>query len=471
MNVLVIGSGAREHAIVWKLAQSSQVRDIYAAPGNGGTALLARNLDVRLEDPAALLKAALDHRVDLTIVGPEVPLSLGVVDLFQQNQKRVFGPTQAAARIEWSKSYAKGLMERHGIPCAYGATFDDFATAQDYLYRAGTPIVVKADGLAAGKGVLVCHTPEEAQEALEAVMVRNVFGVAGNRVVLEEYLEGPEVTIMAFTDGNTVVPMVPASDYKRAYDGDLGPNTGGMGSYSPPPFFGPEQVEYARKTILEPVIRALREEGSPFVGVLYAGIMMTSKGPKVLEFNGRFGDPETQVVLPRLKTDLVEVIKACVDGTLGALSVAWDDQACVGVVLASEGYPDQYRTGFPITGLDQMDDGVRVFHAGTAPRQLQSNTGLRRLWATDLPQAPVDQLLSGNILTAGGRVLSVVATGPTLEEARRKVYANVPRIGFQGAFYRHDIGVPAKAPEWRQPEPQGELSSGAEALPTAEERP
>ena len=297
-------------------------------------------------------------------------------------------------------------------------------------------------------------------------MVRNVFGVAGNRVVLEEYLEGPEVTIMAFTDGNTVVPMVPASDYKRAYDGDLGPNTGGMGSYSPPPFFGPEQVEYAHRTILEPVIRALREEGSPFVGVLYAGIMMTSNGPKVMEFNGRFGDPETQVVLPRLKTDLLAIIKACVEGTLGALSVAWDDQACVGVVLASEGYPDPYRTGYPITGLDQLDDGVRVFHAGTAPQQLQSNTGLRRLWATDLPQAPLEQLMSGNVRTAGGRVLSVVAMGATLEEARRKVYANVPRISFHGAFYRRDIGVPPAAPEWRQQEAGPTLPSGSDTLPS-----
>jgi len=451
MNVLVIGSGAREHAIVWKLAQSSRVQDIFIAPGNGGTAFLGRNLDVQPNDILGLAAAARNNNVELTIVGPEVPLSLGLVDAFQRQHFRVFGPTQAAARIEWSKSFAKDLMVRHGIPCATSASFEDHATAQEYLYRVGTPVVIKADGLAAGKGVLICHTPEEAESALDAILVKHTFGAAGSRVVIEEYLEGPEVTLMAFTDGEACVPMVPASDYKRIYDGDLGPNTGGMGSYSPPPFFGREQIEYVQRAVLDPALRALREEGAPFVGVLYAGLMLTADGPKVLEFNSRFGDPETQVVLPRLKTDLLDVFLACVNGNLGSLHITWDEQPCVGVVMASEGYPGKYETGFAITGLDQLDDGVRVFHAGTETQKMQSNSGLRRLWASDLPSTSMEQLLSGNVLTSGGRVLSVVTCAPTLEAARRKVYANIDRIQFTGAYYRKDIGIPATLPdEWQR---------------------
>ena len=446
MNVLVIGSGAREHAIVWKLAQSNQVQNIYIAPGNGGTAFLGRNLDVQADDIPSLISAARDNHVDLTIVGPEVPLSLGVVDGFQQHHFPVFGPTQAAARIEWSKSFAKDFMRRHNIPCAESASFEDYAPARDYLYRVGTPIVIKADGLAAGKGVLICHTPEDAETALDAVLRKQVFGMAGSRIVIEEYLEGPEVTVLAFTDGETIVPMVPASDYKRIYDGDMGPNTGGMGSYSPPPFFGREQMDHVQRTVLEPTIRALREEGAPYMGVLYASLMFTENGLKVLEYNSRFGDPETQVVLPRLKTDLLDIFLACIHGRLSSVDPAWDDQACVGVVMASEGYPDKYETGFPITGLDQLDDGIRVFHAGTASPKPQVASGISRLWASE-PATSMDQLLSGNVLTSGGRVLSVVACAPTLEEARQRVYANIGRIRFKGAYYRRDIGVPATLPE------------------------
>ena len=467
MNILVVGSGAREHALVWKLLQNPRVKDVYVAPGNAGTALISRNLPVQANDIGGLLRAAMFNQVELTVVGPEVPLSDGIVDAFQQSRLPIFGPTRAAAGIEWSKAFAKELMQRHHIPCAQGASFTALDEAREYLYRTGAPTVIKADGLAAGKGVTVCQTYEEAHEALEAAMLRGVFGAAGRRVVIEEWLEGPEVSLHAFTDGQTVSPMVPASDQKRAFDGDLGPNTGGMGSSTPPPFFGPEQVEYARRTILEPTVRALREEGSPFVGVLYAGLMLTPEGPKVLEFNCRFGDPEAQVVLPRLQTDLLDILLACVQGRLDALSIQWDDQACVGVVMASEGYPETYQTGFPITGLAHLDDGVRVFHGGTANKPLASNTGLRRFWAADLPKPSMEEILSGNFQTDGGRVLTVVATGSTLEAARRKTYANVERIRFQGAQYRMDIGVPP--PSLSTPDLSGESAAAGE-LPAPGER-
>lgn len=469
MNILVVGSGAREHAIVWKLLQSPRVKDIYVAPGNAGTGFIARNLEVKADDIRGLYRAAVDNTIDLTVVGPETPLAEGIVDTFQQSHMPIFGPTRAAARIEWSKAYGKELMQRCGIPCAQSATFSDVRAAQDYLYRTGAPIVVKADGLAAGKGVTVCQTYEDAVQTLEAVMVRKVFGDAGSRVVLEEYLEGPEVSLLAFSDGQTVVPMAPASDYKRVFDGDLGPNTGGMGSYSPPPFFGPGQVEAARQTVLEPAIRALREEGAPFVGVLYAGLMMTSQGMKVIEFNCRFGDPETQVVLPRLKMDLVDIVEACIQGRLEQLALDWDDQACVGIVMTSGGYPEQYKTGYPITGLERLDDGIRVFHGGTANQPLRANTGLRRLWATDLPQPSVAEVLSGHIQTTGGRVLTIVATGPTLEEARHKVYENVERIQFVDAYYRRDIGIPPVLPWEAQATSQPPtLTSQEPALPAPE---
>lgn len=441
-NVLVIGSGAREHAIVWKLLQSPQVKDVYVAPGNAGTALIARNIKVPVEDLSGLRKAAVENHIDLTVIGPEVPLAEGIVDYFQSSHMRVFGPTQSAARIESSKGFAKELMQRHGIPCARSETFSDPVAARDYLYRAGAPIVVKADGLAAGKGVMVCQTLEEAEEAVDAAMRRMVFGSAGHAVVIEDYLEGQEVSVLAFSDGEHVLPMEPATDYKRALDGDLGLNTGGVGSYSPPPFFGPDELQHTREMILEPAVRALKAEGSPFVGCLYAGLMMTNQGIKVIEFNARFGDPEAQVVLPRLQTDFLDLLEACVDGRLGTMELDWDPKACVGVVMASGGYPEKYETGFSITGLDQLDDGIRVFHAGTAARPLASNKGLERLFALGLPSPGVDALLSGDVVTSGGRVLTVVGMGDTLEEARQRVYANVGRIEFEDAQYRTDIGAP-----------------------------
>ena len=432
MNVLVIGSGAREHAIAWKLAQSPRVRDIYVAPGNAGTAPVARNLPIQESDTNGLLRAARDNGIHLTIVGPEVPLAEGIVDTFQEQHMPIFGPTRNAARIESSKSFAKDLMQRHGVPCAQSQTFDRMDAAMAYIAEMGLPIVIKADGLAAGKGVAICFTHEEATTALEDSLVRRTFGMAGAMVVVEEYLEGPEASLLAFCDGKTVLPMTPAADYKRAYDYDQGPNTGGMGAYSPPPYFGQAQVDEAKRTILEPIVHALAEEGSPFVGVLFAGLMVTSRGLRVLEFNCRFGDPETQVVLPRLKTDLLSIVEACLQGQLDTITLEWDSQVSVGVVVASEGYPREYKTGYGITGLDQLADGIRVFHSGTATRPMQ-----------DRNVASVEERLGGDIVTAGGRVLTVVAMGPTLETTRERVYQNVYLIRFEGAFSRRDIGIPS----------------------------
>lgn len=446
MNVLVVGSGAREHAIVWKLLQNPRVKDVYVAPGNAGTALIARNLPIQAGAVAELRQAARANQVELTVVGPESALAAGIVDEFESVHLPVFGPSQRAARIESSKAFAKDLMQRHGIPCARSETFSDFARAKEHLYRTGAPIVIKADGLAAGKGVTVCTEYARAEEALEEAMLRGAFGHAGRTVVIEEYLEGVEVSLLAFSDGHTVAPMVPACDYKRVYDNNEGPNTGGMGCVSPPPFFGPDLVDEARRTVLEPTIAALAAEGAPFKGVLYAGLMLTSQGLRVLEFNCRFGDPETQVVLPLLKTDLLEIMLACAHGRLDGVRVEWHNEAAVGIVMASGGYPDRFTIGHPITGLDRMDDGVRVFHGGTAPRETPQNTGLRRFYAADLPEPSLDEVLSGNVQTASGRVLTVVATGPDIPSARAKAYENAGRIQFTEAYYRRDIGILAEPP-------------------------
>ncbi len=446
-NVLVVGSGAREHAIVSKLlGQGSRVRDVYVAPGNAGTGMIARNLPIDVEDVGSLQRAVLQYKIDLTIVGPEAALAAGVVDVFQASRFRIFGPSQAAARVESSKAFARDLMAKAGVPHPEGRSFTDLHEARDYVYRTGTPIVIKADGLAAGKGVVIAFSPAEADAALEDALLRRTFGDAGATVVIEEYLEGPEVSLLAFTDGKTVVPMVPAADYKRVFDGGLGPNTGGMGAYSPPPFFGPEQMAWSKDHILQPMVDALAAEGCPFVGVLYAGLMVTRDGIKVLEFNARFGDPETQVILPRLKTDLVEIANACIDGRLDTLKVEWSDDACVGVVLTSEGYPGPYPTGRAITGLDRLEDGVRVYHGGTQVPPAQGNTGLGRFFNANLPTVPLDELLSGNVQTAGGRVLTVVAGGATVTDARARVYRNVAYVNFEGAHYRKDIGLPPLEP-------------------------
>ena len=415
MKVMVVGGGAREHALVWKIRHSPKVDDIYVAPGNAGTEAIAHNLDISPTDVEALSRAAQQYQVDLTVVGPEAPLASGIVDLFQSLDLPVFGPTRAATRLESSKVFSKELMQKYDIPCARGAVFSSYSQARDYVKSQPAPIVIKADGLAAGKGVIVAASQEQALEALSDIMDRKTLGTAGDQVIVEECLTGREVSLIAFTDGKSVSPMVPACDYKRVFDSDQGPNTGGMGSYSPPDFFDQSQVEQVQRAVLQPAVRAMAEEGSVYKGVLYAGLIATSDGLKVLEFNARFGDPETQAMIPRLKTDLVDVMLAIIDGTLDKMKIEWSDEACVGVVMASAGYPGSYKTGFPITGLDKLDEDILVFHAGTATRE--------------------------GVVTSGGRVLTVVAKGEALDEARARVYANIPRIHFEGCHYRRDIAA------------------------------
>lgn len=412
-----MGSGAREHTLVWKLAESPKAKEIYAAPGNAGTAKIARNLDIKAEDIEGLLKAAKENSIDLTVIGPEAPLASGIVDRFSAVGMAIFGASKMAAEIESSKVFAKTLMQKYGIPCARSASFSDYDKAKAYLQSQTAPIVIKADGLAAGKGVIVAATMAEAEAALHSLMKSRIVGAAGDRVIIEECLAGREMSAFAFTDGHTVVPLVPACDYKRVYDGDQGPNTGGMGSYSPPYFLNPSLEKTILKTIMKPTVSAMRAEGRLYKGVLYGGLMVNNNKPKVLEFNARFGDPETQVILPRLKTDLVEIMLAVLENRLDKMKIAWSEEACVGVVMASAGYPGSYQTGFPISGLDEVDKDIMVFHAGTK-------------------MGP-----SGQALTNGGRVLTVVATGKNLAQAREKVYKNITRIHFEGCHYRKDIAL------------------------------
>ena len=415
--MLVVGGGAREHALAWKIAQSGNVKELYVAPGNAGTASIASNLNIKPNDIEALAKAAQDININLTVVGPEAPLAAGIVDYFERLGMPIFGPTKAATQIESSKVFAKNLMQKYAIPCPTGVTFSDHSEAREYLKSQPVPIVVKADGLAAGKGVTVASSTEEAKKALSAIMENKVFGSAGDSVVIEECLTGKEVSLLAFTDGKTVVPMVPACDYKRVFDNDQGPNTGGMGSYSPPGFFDAKLTQQVMDTVLESAVKAMASEGIPYKGVLYAGLMIASDGPKVLEFNARFGDPETQAILPRLQTDLVDILLAIIDNRLSEISIKWNNDACVGVVMASAGYPGSYNTGFQITGLDKLDKEIMAFHAGT---KLGKNS---------------------QIYTDGGRVLTVTAAGKTMTEARAKVYQNLPRIHFNGCHYRKDIAA------------------------------
>ena len=422
MKVLVIGSGSREHAIVWKLSQSALVDEILVAPGNAGTHALARSVPIAAEDVDALLTFAQQNAVDFTVVGPEAPLAMGIADMFTQADMPIFGPTQAAARIESSKAFAKRLMLANAVPTAAAKSFTDYDTARAYVQSCPIPIVIKADGLAAGKGVAIAHTRTEAIDALRASMLDRQFGDAGECVLVEEYMQGKEVSVFAFVDGAYVSPMVAACDYKRAYDGDRGPNTGGMGSYSPPApqHWNPAIEAQVRERIMQPVADALVAIGSPYKGALYLGMMLTADGPKVVEFNCRLGDPETQVILPRLKTDLARVMLATAHGELDGLPIQWDDRACVGVVIASSGYPGPYTTGHPVSGIPEASAAAMVFHAGTK-------------LADDAP-APA-------ILTDGGRVLTVAALADTIEDARRAAYAGASRIRFDGAFYRTDIAA------------------------------
>ena len=421
MRVLVVGSGGREHALAWKLAHSPRVSRLFVAPGNSGTALVAQNVSIAATDISGLTAFARDERIELTVVGPEAPLVAGLVDAFAEAGLRAYGPSAAAAQLEGSKSFAKRFMVEEGIPTAFGVSFGDYETALAFLRQQKAPIVVKADGLAAGKGVTVCSTLQEAEVALNRAMVQRAFGDAGDRVLLETCLAGEEASLLAFTDGRTVVPMPPARDYKPVADGDRGPNTGGMGGYAPSPYLPSTLVDEAVARILQPTVDGMRRRGTPYVGVLYAGLMLTSEGLRVIEFNCRFGDPETQVLLPLLESDLIDVFLACLDGHLDEIEIRWRPDHTVCVVLASAGYPGAYPMGQEIAGVDEASclPGVVVFQAGTKRED-------------------------GRLVTAGGRVLAVTATGATLQLARQRAQAAAERIRFEGAQYRRDIGVPQR---------------------------
>ena len=418
MNVLVIGGGGREHAIVRKLKESPKVETLYCAPGNGGISRDAECVPIPVNDISGVVAFAKDHAVGLVFVAPDDPLANGMVDELQNAGIRAFGPTAKAAQIESSKVFSKNLMKKYGIPTAGYEVFDDPQEALRFIRRRGVyPAVVKADGLALGKGVVIAQNEAEAGAALRSMMEDRIFGDSGRRVVVEEFLTGPEVSVLAFTDGKCVRPMVSSKDHKRAFDGDKGLNTGGMGTISPNPYYTPEVAKVCMDTIFLPTVRAMNEEGRPFRGCLYFGLMLTQDGPKVIEYNSRFGDPETQVVLPRLKTDLVDILESVIDGRLESQPIEWSGEACACVVMASGGYPGRYEKGFEITGLDEngQAQGAAVYHAGTLFR-------------------------SGKFYTNGGRVLGVTALGKDLPEALATAYAAVETIHFKDAFFRHDIG-------------------------------
>jgi len=422
MNVLLVGSGAREHAIAWKLRQSPALTDLFVAPGNAGTATPGTNLPLNAADLEGLARAARENHCQLVVVGPEEPLARGLVDRLAVEGIAAFGPSRAAARIESSKAFAKDLMQRHAIPTARTAVFSNRTDARNYVEALSAAPVVKADGLAAGKGAIVCDTRAQALQAIDLMMGEEAaFGEAGRTVVIEERLEGREVSAHAFSDGRTTAAMPFSCDYKRALDGDEGLNTGGMGAYSPPGWLDGAVTSRIDREVTAAAVAAMAAEGLPYRGVLYPGIMVTADGPRVLEFNCRLGDPEAQVLLPRLKTDLLEVCLAVANNRLHELEIEWSEQACVGVVLASGGYPEEYATGFPVAGLGQLEPDVLVFHAGTALAE------------------------DGGVVTSGGRVLTVAALGENLTEARAKVYRNVQRIHFSRCHYRRDIAAPAQA--------------------------
>jgi phosphoribosylamine--glycine ligase len=422
MKVLLIGSGGRENALAWKLAQSEKLEQLFIAPGNPGTAAFGKNIDFNSDDQKSLLEFALKEKIDITIVGPEAPLAAGIVDLFKENGIKVFGPKKEAAQLESSKVFAKNLMQKYDIPTAEYQSFSDPQKAAAYIKEKGAPIVVKAEGLAAGKGVIVAQEVEEAVKAVEKIMVDEKFGEAGEKIVVEEYLEGEEATILSFCDGETIIPMIPSQDHKPAYDGGKGPNTGGMGAYAPAPVVTAELMEYFKENIMQKTLAALQAENIDFKGIIYFGLMIKDGNAKVLEYNVRFGDPEAQVVLPLLKTDLVDIIEAVLEGRLAEINIEWSAQKALCVVMASGGYPIKYEINKKITGIDKVeqDDELIVFQAGT-------------------------KLIEGELYTAGGRVLAVTALADEFKDVIDKAYAGVDKIHFEDFHIRSDIGYKALA--------------------------
>ncbi len=417
MKVLIVGSGGREHAIAWKAAKSSRVDKIYCAPGNAGISEIAECVDIGAMEFEKLAAFAKEQGIDLTVIGMDDPLVGGIVDVFEQEGLRVFGPKKNAAILEGSKAFSKDLMKKYGIPTAGYETFDSPETAMEYLETSKYPVVLKADGLALGKGVLICNTKDEAMAGVKTLMLDKQFGAAGNTIVVEEFMTGREVSVLSFVDGKTIKIMTSAQDHKRAKDGDQGLNTGGMGTFSPSPFYTEEIDEFCKKNIYQATVDAMKAEGREFKGIIFFGLMLTAEGPKVLEYNARFGDPETQVVLPRMKNDIIDVFERCIDGTLDEVELDFEDNAAVCVVLASEGYPEKYEKGYEIHGLDNFKDkdSYFVFHAGTRAE-------------------------NGRIVTNGGRVLGVTATGTDLKTARANAYEAAKWIGFANKYMRSDIG-------------------------------
>jgi len=416
MKILVVGGGGREHAIVWKLSQSPLVDKIYCAPGNGGISDLAECVPIKATDIEGIVKFSKSNGMDMVVVAPDDPLAAGMVDALENEGIRAFGPRKNAAIIEASKVFSKNLMKKYKIPSAEYEVFDDVQKALDYLKGSKYPIVVKADGLALGKGVIIAENYEQAEDAVRKIMVEKAFGSAGQKVVIEEFLVGQEVSMLTFTDGKTIVPMVSSQDHKRVFDNDKGLNTGGMGAFSPSRIYTPEIADYCMEKIFKPTIDAMNKEGRTFKGVLYFGLMLTKDGPKVLEYNARFGDPETQAVLPRLETDLVEIFNAVIDEKLDTIEIKWKDNAAVCIILASGGYPEKYQTGYEISGLEEAGKNTMVFHAGTKKE-------------------------NGKYYTSGGRVLGITAVDDNLDKAIKKAYENVVKVSFKDMHYRKDIGI------------------------------
>ena len=420
MKVLVIGSGGREHTLVWKITQSPKVSKVYCAPGNAGISRLAQCVNIDADSIEKLVDFAQKEKIDLTVVGPELPLSRGIVNEFNQQGLRIFGPSKEAAEIESSKVFSKYLLKKYNIPTANYQVFQNIEKALDDIKKQTFPLVIKADGLAAGKGVFIVKNLSQAKDALNALMEEKKFGEAGRQVIIEEFLEGEEVSILAFCDGKTVIPMVSSQDHKKIFDNDLGPNTGGMGAYSPVPFYPDEFEKRVLEEILKPTVKGLQNEGKEYKGVLYAGLILTKEGPKVLEFNARFGDPETQVILPRLKTDLIDILNAVIDSTLHKINIQWEDNAAVCVVVASGGYPEKYQKGKVISGLEKLEKmkDMIAFHAGT-------------------------KFQEGRVVTSGGRVLGITAWDETISKAKEKAYKGVNEIYFEDMYYRKDIAAKA----------------------------